>query len=94
MFSHSPDPRSRILGYLAENPDSTSAEIAGGIGADEWDVSRAICDMHIDGLVLRTGRKKIEGRGVRPTYDVQERVAGDRTPGAPALQQEKINGSQ
>lgn len=63
--------RARILGYLAEHRDSTTVEIARGIGADVWDVQSAVCHLHVDGAVIQTGKREGEDGRLRPTYDLQ-----------------------
>ena len=59
---------SRILGYLAEHRDSTTIEIARGIGAEVWDVQHAICHLDVDGLVRQTGKRETEGGRLRPVW--------------------------
>ncbi len=59
--------RDRILGYLAEHPDSTTSEIASGIGADWWDVQHAVCFMELNGQVSQVGRRETN---LRPIYRV------------------------
>lgn len=74
--------RERIAAWLAEHPDSTTDEIAAGIGADMWDVQHTVCFMVNDNIVQQVGKRELEGGRMRPVY----RIA--------AAAEEKINGSQ
>jgi len=64
--------KTAILGYLAEHPDLTTAEIARGIGADEWDVQHAVCYMVNDGILRQVGKRELENGRTRPIYRVVE----------------------
>lgn len=62
----------RIAAWLAEHPDSTTAEIARGIQADEWDVQHAVCHMDVDGQVRQVGKRELGYGKTRPVYRVVE----------------------
>lgn len=64
--------KTAILGYLAEHQDSTTDEIAAGIGADAWDVQHAVCFMVNDKVLRQVGKRELENGKTRPVYRVVE----------------------
>lgn len=62
----------RIAAWLAEHPDSTTAEIAAGIEVDAWDVQHQVLFMHNKGIVRQVGKRELGYGKTRPVYRVVE----------------------
>lgn len=65
--------REPIAAWLAEHPDSTVAEIATGIGGDEWDVQHSVLYMVNDDIVDQVGKRRLlSEKTLRPVYRMRE----------------------
>ena len=59
----------KIIGYLADHPESTTHEIAAGLGLDFGDVQTVVCFLLVDDRVAQPGRRETD-HGLRPIYRV------------------------
>jgi len=63
----------RIAAWLAERPDSTVADIAAGLGADEWDVQHQLLFMVNRDAAQQVGKRRLLGeQRPRPIYRMNE----------------------
>lgn len=70
MIDNHTELRIRIIGWLTDHRDSTTIEIARGIGADPWDVQHAVCHMDVDGLVRQVGKRETDDGRPRPVWSL------------------------
>lgn len=61
--------KDRILAYLADHPESTTHEIAAGLGLDFGDVQTTVCFLLVDDRIEQPGRRETD-HGLRPIYIV------------------------